>query len=312
MYLFFGILFLILFLFFCLNYWRKKHIICRVKSLSMGEKCRILDDLVQPLGYSYVPAQDIFTSRVDAWQRQFGYCALCDEAAVWLGMVFDCLPVYFNYHGKTWLIEIWKGQYGMNLGCEVGIYHADRILNEKEWKGSLFQAVENEEMPELCLTLSSAVLKRQRNDRAILAKLCGKHWWLTAFHTGCFARPADLQLNVSVTLQSQEMAEAFLRGLLHAGYNRAEIQHCCRTVTFSFTKSNFVSGRNCFYRLFSRVVLWFNWLYCRLFAWITRPFSSLADRILYLYYYLPFACRRLLRMKKFRKHQPANCKSHRK
>lgn len=312
MYLFFGILLLILILFFWLNHRRRKQIICKVKSLCMNEKCRILDDIIQPLGYSYVPAQDLFTSRVDAWQREFGYCGFYDDAAVWLGMVFDCLPVYFNYHGRTWLIELWKGQYGINLGCEMGVYHADRLLNENERKHALFHAVENEEMPELCLTLSETGRKRPGRGGNILAKLCARHWWLTAFRMGCFARPADLQLSVCITLQNQEMAEAFLRGLLHAGYNRAEIQLCYCTVTFTFARPKIPPRRNCFRRLLRRIVLWFNHLWCRLYLWVTRPFQLSIDRILYLYYYLPFVCRRLLRLRRFRKRRPKKCRIHKK
>ena len=36
----------------------------------------------------------------------------------YVGMVFETLPVYFDYAGKTWLIQIWKGQYGICTECE--------------------------------------------------------------------------------------------------------------------------------------------------------------------------------------------------
>ena len=62
--------------------------------MCMDEKCRLLKDLIEPFGYSYVLPQDIFTSRIDAWQRQFGYCRLYDEAAPHVNMILDCLPVY--------------------------------------------------------------------------------------------------------------------------------------------------------------------------------------------------------------------------
>ena len=38
-------------------------------------------------------------------------------------MIIDCEPIYFRYKGKKWLIEFWKGQYGMTTGGEVGIYY---------------------------------------------------------------------------------------------------------------------------------------------------------------------------------------------
>lgn len=296
MYLFLGIFLLILIFFFCLNSWRKKKIICKVKSLCMNEKCELLDEIISPFGYSYLPAQNIFTSRVDAWQKEFGYCALYDDTAPFLSMNFDCLPVYFNYRNRTWLIELWKGQYGINTGCEIGVYHADRILNENELRHTLFKSVEPEEMPDMCLTLF-----RKAQGRSVLAQVCGKHWWLTAFRMGCFSNPADLRLQASVTFPTHEMAEAFLRGLLNAGYNRAEIQLRGCTVSFTFANAESEQRRGWFLRLWVRISQWANCTWCKIYLRITRPFHQTVDRILYLYYYLPFAFRKMLRLKRFKK-----------
>lgn len=309
MYLYFGILLLVLFFFYCLNCWRRRKIICKIKSLCMGEKCEMLDELIAPFGYSYLQKQDIFTSRIDAWQRDFGYCALYDDKAIFLNMDFDCLPVYFNFHNRTWLIEFWKGQYGINTGCEIGVYHADRILNEKELKHTLFHSVENNEMPELALTLSGDARNQRTQQPPVLARVCGRHWWLTAFRMGCFSRPADLSLRVSVTLQSPEMAEAFLRGLLNAGYNRAEIQLCRCTVTFTFAHVKHPQKPCWLRRFWIRIVQWSNRLWCKVYLRITRPFHLSVDRILYLYYYLPFAFRKMLRLKRFKK-RPKGIKWH--
>ena len=65
-------------------------------------------------------------------------------------MVFDALPIYFDYRGRTWLIELWKGQYGINTGAELGIYHADKILSESEYKTALFTAAEDNGFRKCC------------------------------------------------------------------------------------------------------------------------------------------------------------------
>jgi len=44
-----------------------------------------------------------------------------------------------------------------------------------------------------------------------------------------------------------------------------------------------------------------NRLFCKLYMWVTRPFRCTLDKILYLYYFLPFAFRHMLCMKKHRK-----------
>lgn len=75
-------------------------------------------------------------------------------------MVFNALPVYFDYDGRTWLIEFWKGQYGLHTGCEIGVYCSDRILRPAERSAELFHAVSDEELLPM-----SFVLKQKRYDR---------------------------------------------------------------------------------------------------------------------------------------------------
>ncbi len=291
MYLFFGILFLILLFFFCINHWRRKKIIRKVCAMCMNEKCELLDELLSPFGYAYVPSQDIFTSRIDAWQRDLGYCALYDKAASRLNMVFDSLPVYFDYQNRTWMIEFWKGQYGINTGCEIGVYYADRILEEKEYKHTLFQCVSKEDMPKLSFTF-------YRKEQTI-AKLCARHWWLTAFKTGCFSSPADLCLHACVAFPNREMARAFAAGLMNAGYDPEDICVCAQTVSFHFGRCKSPCGF--FHRLRIRLAQCLNRFWCRVYCYVTRPFCLSVDRILYLYFYLPAVFRKTLRIRKYKR-----------
>ena len=39
-------------------------------------------------------------------------------------MIIDCEPICFMYGGKNWMIELWKGQYGLETGGEIGVYNA--------------------------------------------------------------------------------------------------------------------------------------------------------------------------------------------
>lgn len=290
MYLFFALFFLILLFFVCLNFWRRKKIIKKICTMCMKEKCHLLDELIKPFGYSYVLSQDIFTSRIDAWQRKFGYCSLFDEAASRFSMVLDCLPIYFPYQNRTWMIEFWKGQYGINTGCEIGVYHADRILTDDELAQTLFQCADDENMLKMSLTLFK--------DSGEIASLCEKHWWLTAFSMGSFSNPNNLSLRASIVFPSGKMAAAFANGLMRAGYQPEDIQHCCNTVTFIFSDS--VQPRDILKRLQRRIAQWINHFWCRVYLFVTRPFHLSIDRILYLYYYLPFAFRKMLHIKKYK------------
>lgn len=291
MYFAFGIILVIILFFFCISLFRRKKIIKKICSMCMDEKCRLLNDLIEPFGYLYVLSQDIFTSRLDAWQRNFGYCTLFDKAASHLNMIFDCLPVYFNYMGRTWLIEFWKGQYGINTGCEIGVYYADRILSENELYRTLFQCVDDKDMLKLSLKLYKG------NDD--IAHLYGKHWWLTAFKMGCFSNPSELSVYARIAFHSSEMARAFADGLVRAGYDYRNICFCRNTVSFTFECSPQSDGF--FRRLRIRLVQCINRFWCRIYLFITRPFCLSIDRILYLYYFLPFAFRKMLRLKRYKR-----------
>ena len=287
MYVFFFLLFLLLLIFFCINFYRRKKIIKKICSMCTEEKCCLLETLLEPFGYTYSLSQDIFSSRLDSWQRNFGYCALYDNAARRFGMIFDSLPVYFDYHNKTWLMEFWKGQYGINTGAEAGVYYADHILDESEYATSLFQSVTNPDMPVFSFRFF-------RNGTQV-AELSKRHWWLTSFLLGCFTNPADLCMSIGVTFRNRTMRNAFIEGLIRAGYSQNDIQLSGNTVLFSFTRTTQETNR--LTRLSIRFVQWKNRFWCNVYLHITKPFCLSLDRILYLYYFLPFCFRKILHIR---------------
>lgn len=127
-----GILLLILGVSFFTRFRRKKkkkskeNVVVRPITDVIGTDQDRLEELnrdLKPFGFAYDPSQDLFYSLMDCWQRNFGYCRLYDEATATFSMIIDCEPIYFRYGGKKWLIEFWKGQYGMTTGGEIGIYY---------------------------------------------------------------------------------------------------------------------------------------------------------------------------------------------
>ena len=113
-------------------YIRKIYAVRKVKKMSVPERLERLDQIASPFGFKYKLKQDLFTSRFDAWQRDYGYCSVYDKYAPLFHMIFDCEPIYFDYEGSTWLLELWKGQYGITAGCEIGIYKTDHIVPREE------------------------------------------------------------------------------------------------------------------------------------------------------------------------------------
>lgn len=268
--------------------------------MELSEKCNLVDTLVEPFGYCYYCSHSIFSTTYDAWQKKAGYTYLYDYAAPRFQMVFDSLPVYFNYQGKTWLIEFWKGQYGINTGAEVGIYHADSIIAPADYKTTLFSAATEEEMLPFSFRLC------HKNDMCL--QITQTHWWLTAFIVGQFSQPEDLFMTNSITFPNTDMMNAFVDGLVAAGINENDIYYNGLKVSFSFYKVS-EEAHNLFTRFWRSYSQKSNRMFCKLYCWFTKAFDRTEDRVLYLYYFLPFTFRKLLRLHRFDKrcHRKQQC-----
>ena len=109
---------------------------------------------LEETGFAYELKGDYFYSLMDCWQRETGYCRLYDEAAPLFNMIMDCEPVTFFYAGKRWLIELWKGQYGITTGAEIGVYHTAREdMDTDKFKGTFYEAIQDNEMLKMSYVL---------------------------------------------------------------------------------------------------------------------------------------------------------------
>ncbi len=287
MYLIIGCMLVIVIAFYVFWGCRKKKICRKISAMSCEEKCQVLESFIGSFGYCYDPEQDIFSTTIDAPQRSFGYTALYDRYAPRFGMVFDCLPVYFDYRERTWLIEFWKGQYGINLGCEAGVYHADSLVASVWRKKALFHSVDDREM----LPMSVWLYRGEKE----LFHLCRRHWWLTIFRMGCFAAPRELSVRICLNFPDEEMLASFVNALKE----QTDVKFCARGLRAEIVFDVCTScGLPFFRRLFCGFIQWKNRIMCKLFLRVTRPFESALDRALCLYYLLPRALRRIFRGKK--------------
>ncbi|MBS6398184.1 MAG: DUF4474 domain-containing protein [Clostridiales bacterium] len=264
---------------------RKKYTIRTICSMSNCRKRNLADELLTPLGFSYYSPQDIVTSELDAWQKEFGYCAQYDRSAVHFSMVFDCEPIYFPWQGQTWLIEFWKGQYGMNAGGEVGIYCADTLLTPNQYDRTLFHGISGSGLLPVSIELY------HRGCR--LFSIEQPHWWLTGFCPGTYCEPEDLIMQVSLSFPDCYMLQSFTDSLLKTGYRRCDLFICGLTVTLTFSAPHTPQPRSTFW-FTVRFSQWKNRIFCRLFLRITQPLCCTLDRILYLYLFLPAPFRRLI------------------
>lgn len=292
MYLAAGILFILCLIFFIINFYRRKKIICKLCCMDTCQKIKILNELAEPFGFIYLEREDIITARTDAWQHEFGYHSLFDRSAPRFHMIFDCEPIYFNYQGRTWMIELWKGQYGINTGGEIGIYHADTILTPEQFDSTLFSSVSAEQM----LPISMQLYLHGRQ----LFSWCYAHWWLTGFCMGMYCEPENLTLRVSITCRDCEMLTSLTESLLNSGYKECDLCICDMTISFTFSIPHCKQPR-ADQRFICWMSRWQNRLFCHIYLQITRPFTCTLDRLLYLYYFLPFAFRHMLLFRRNRR-----------
>jgi hypothetical protein len=230
-----------------------------------------LDQLLDSFGYAYDAKQDIFYSTLDAWQRDFGYFRLYDEAAALFSMIMDCEPIYFSYAGKRWLIQFWKGQYGITTGCEVGVYNTTQpdLHIPGIFKGPFFHSVDDENLLHISCTL-------YKNGEPLF---CRKdvHWWVTGFILGAFSEPSDLMADIEITLKDTTMRNAFLEGLMEAGYHQDELLVNENTVCLTFAEPRTPQPftRN---PISDTVVQARNKLLAEMYRQITAPFTDIVDK----------------------------------
>ena len=197
---------------------------------SSGRIESVVYDSINQAGFDYDNEQGIFYSMIDAWQHDYGYCRFYDECSAPLRMIYDCEPIYFNYNNKRWLIEFWKGQYGICTGVEVGVYASEiTIYNERMDSKNIFY---DKISPEEFLDISIVVRK---NGEGIFERK-DKHWWLTGFILGEFSEPNELSVDINITLIDEEMRDAFIQGLNYAGYDNEEIKIKGNSVEIFFDK----------------------------------------------------------------------------
>lgn len=233
-----------------------------------------LNEFIKPYGYLYDIRNDLFYSTMDAWQRDMGYTRLYDESAAPMSMIIDSEPIYFNYDNKRWMIEFWKGQYGMTTGFEVGVYYTeDENKDDEYFKWTFYDCVDDDNL----LNMGFILVK----DGRLLMKRRDRHWWLTGFKLGEFTNPDELVAQISIKLKDINMRNAFLLGMRNAGYKWNEIPVNGNIVTFVFKKPRTPQP---FTRIdeFDKITQKKNRLLCDEYNNLTKDYKNSLDKIIAL------------------------------
>ena len=272
---------------------RIQYALLKVSKKTEEEKESIINKAIESAGFIFDEKNDCFYAAKNSWQRETGYCKLYDEGAISFGMIIDCEPIYFTYDDKQYLIEFWKGQYGMAVGAEIGVYIAEEkpINIPGIFKGPFFQSVPDSEN----LYMYFSLLK----DHKEICRRNDKHWWLTVFKLGDFCNPEQLIMDIEIMFPNQSMSYAFYEGLRMAGYARNEIKFFQNVVTFTFDKPKTKQPSRGY--LIGNIVQRRNRRNCSKYNKVTKRFTRTVDKITYIRYRLPRLYKLLIHMGKTKK-----------
>lgn len=266
---------------------RKRWACKKVKCLSCEQKKKDLNKALAPFGFRYEQNGDLISSTMYPWQRDMGFCWAYDEAAPVMYMIIDCEPIYFNYEGKRWLLELWKGQYGCTTGAEIGLYVNTEAHMYEDPKKLFYDCVEDEER----LQMKYVLYKKNR----VLIKRREKQWWLTGFQVGEYSRKEDLTMEVTITFPTSAMRRAVYDSLVKMGYPPCAIQMDECRICFMFGKP-YTPQPNRYCKLYIWYVCKINKMNCKLYCRVTRCFSWTLDKISFLGYCFPVLYRLIIRL----------------
>lgn len=177
----------------------------------------------QVLSYQYSYIDDYYyTNDKDAWQYNFGFGKIYDFVSPYILLEYDYIRVFFTYENKDWMLQMWKGQYGLVFyGGEVGIYtkeHSDKGIDE--W--TFFNCPAEEDWINMEMTLWHEDVNGNWNRE--FTREYDKYWWCTGFKNGHLRQeePADeLRLTGRMTFKDAEMTKLVADGLAECGLVKA-------------------------------------------------------------------------------------------
>jgi len=238
-----------------------------------------LNEDIKPAGFAYERKGDYFYSLHDCWQKDVGYCRLYDEGSPFFNMIMDCEPIPFVYGGKRWLIELWKGQYGITTGAEIGIYNTTRNdIKTEAFTGTFYDTAKENEQMHLSFTL-------YKNGKVLL-KRSGLTWWLTAFRLGEFSKTDTLTMDAKIKFPNRAMCQTFTDALTKVGYLPHEFSVRYRTVTIYFDKPHTLQPVTQ-EGVQEDVVQKINENNCKLFSTVTAKYSDTLDKLEYVKSFVP-------------------------
>lgn len=156
-------------------------------------------------GFNFSLNEAITYATVNCWMRNFGFCVFYDIAANSMPLLFryNTRRFHFDYNGLEWMIQIWKGNYVVANGGEVGLYNRDP--NNKF--GTFYNCANDEQMLEMSMQIYAG-------DTLLVNRPKQLHWWINGFNLSKTTYlPGSLTMKFSIRMTDEEMLKAFCEAI---------------------------------------------------------------------------------------------------
>ncbi len=155
------------------------------------------------IGFNFDYDELLVYTMVNVWMRDFGFTVLYDLFCYTTPFFFyDTRRIKFDYDGLEWMIQIWKGNYLVSNGAEVGIYS-----REPGSIGTYYNCATDEQMMNMSMKL-------YHGDDLIFERPEELHWWATGFKVSNELYPANrMTLDFTIEMKDEAMLAAFCEAI---------------------------------------------------------------------------------------------------
>ncbi len=155
-------------------------------------------------GFNYNLQEALVYATIDSWMREFGFCVFYDVAANSMPLLWHYITrrFTFEYDGLEWMIQIWKGNYLITNGAEVGVYN-----REPGSFGTFYNCASDDQLMEMSLQV-------YHGEELLVNQDPQMHWWINGFQMGKRRYiPDSLTMKFSIVMPNEEMLNAFCESI---------------------------------------------------------------------------------------------------
>lgn len=155
-------------------------------------------------GFNFNLHESLVYATIDSWMREFGFCVFYDIAANSMPLLWHYITrrFTFEYNGLEWMIQIWKGNYLITNGAEVGVYN-----REPGSFGTFYNCATDDQLMEMTLQV-------YHGEDLLVNQDPQMHWWINGFQMSRRRYiPDSLTMKFSIVMPDEEMLKAFCESI---------------------------------------------------------------------------------------------------